>query len=179
MHTTGKDAEFGQAVRGALLAHTCPLSFWDIVARRDAEDMLPAIVGPGLLRMALPWWTKYAALAALVAALWLHGWTTGREGVRDDWEAATAKQEAAALAHAMELAKRADEITLAYITQTRTIREKGATIVREVTRYVTPDADAACPTDGLVRVLNAAARNELPSATGSLPAAPAGPVARP
>jgi len=79
----------------------------------------------------------------------------------------------------MELAKRADEITLAYITQTRTIREKGATIVREVTRYVTPDADAACPTDGLVRVLNAAARNELPSAAGSPHAAAAGAPANP
>lgn len=180
MAAPGKDATFAQAVRGALLAHTCPLSFWDIVARRDAEDMLPAIVGPGLLRMALPWWTKYAALAALVAALWLHGWTTGREGVRDDWEAATAKQEAAALAHAMELAKRADEITLAYITQTRTIREKGATIVREVPRYVTPADDRACPVPaGFVSLLNAAARNELPSATGSAHATAARPAANP
>lgn len=179
MAAPGKDATFAQAVRGALLAHTCPLSFWDIVARRDAEDMLPAIVGPGLLRMALPWWTKYAALAALVAAIWGHGWVKGSGSVRDAWEAATAKQEVASLAHAMELAKRADEITLAYITQTRTIREKGATIVREVTRYVTPDADAACPTDGLVRVLNAAARNELPSAAGSPHAAAAGAPANP
>lgn len=138
--------------------------------------MIPAILAPKLLLSPVARW---AALAALVAAIWCHGWLRGAQGVRDDWEAATAKQEAASLAHAMELAKRADEITLAYITQTRTVREKGATIVREVTRYVTPDADAACPTDGLVRVLNAAARNELPSATGSLPAAPAGPVARP
>lgn len=147
----GKDATFAQAVRGALLAHTCPLSFWDIVARRDAEDMLPAIVGPGLLRMALPWWTKYAALAALVAALWLHGWTTGREGVREDWEAATAEQEAAALAHSMELAKRADEITLVYLGRRTDIEERIRTI--EVTKYVTAKSDAACPVPvGLVRL---------------------------
>ena len=141
--------------------------------------MLPAVIAPRLLAVLLGPVGRWLALGALVVAVWCHGWLRGAEGVRDDWEAATAKQEAAALAHSMALAKRADEITLAYITQTRTIREKGATIVREVTRYVTPDADAACPTDGLVRILNAAARNELPSATGSLPAAPAGPVARP
>ena len=103
-----------------------------------------------------------------------------KSGVRDDWEAATAKQEAASLAHAMELAKRADEITLAYITQTRTVREKGATIIREVPRYVTPADDRACPVPaGLIGLLNAAARNQLPPATGRPAAAPAGPPARP
>ena len=100
MHTTGKDAEFGQAVRGALLAHTCPVSFWAIVERRDAEGMLPAVVGPGLLRLALPWWAKYVALTALVAAIWGHGWLRGAAGVREEWEAATAKAEAARAAQA-------------------------------------------------------------------------------
>lgn len=175
----GKDATFGQAVRGALLVTTCPLSFWDIVARRDAEDMLPAVIAPRLFAFLLGPVGRWLALGALVVAVWCHGWLRGAQGVRDDWEAATAKQEAASLAHAMDLAKRADEITLAYITQTRTVREKGATIIREVTRYVTPDADAACPTDGLVRVLNAAARNELPSAAGSPSTAPAGAPANP
>ena len=167
---TDKDVEFWVAVRAALCLSTCDVDFWRVVERRET-DVIPSLL--------LPWWARYAALGALVAAIWCHGWLRGAQGVRDDWEAATAKQEAASLAHAMELAKRADEITLAYITQTRTVREKGATIIREVTRYVTPDADAACPTDGLVRVLNAAARNELPSATGSLPAAPAGTPANP
>lgn len=167
----GKDAEYGAAVRAALCLSTCDVDFWRVVERRDAEDMLPALV--------MPWWTKYAALGALVVAIWCHGWLKGAQGVRDDWEAATAKQEAASLAHAMELAKRADEITLAYITQTRTIREKGATIVREVPRYVTREMDAACPTDGLISVLNAAARNEVPSTAGGPHAAPAGTPANP
>lgn len=159
--------------------HTCPVSLWDIIERRDTEDMLPAVIAPRLLAVLLGAVGRWLALGALVVAVWCHGWLRGAQGVRDDWEAATDKQEAASLAHAMELAKRADEITLAYITQTRTVREKGATIVREVTRYVTPDADAVCPTDGLVRVLNAAARNQLPPAAGRPDAAPAGAPANP
>lgn len=143
MAAPGKDATFAQAVRGALLAHTCPLSFWDIVARRDAEDMLPALV--------MPWWTKYAALGALVVAIWCHGWLKGAQGVRDAWEAATAKQEVASLAHAMELAKRADEITLVYLGRRTDIEERIRTI--EVTKYVTAKSDAACPVPvGLVRL---------------------------
>lgn len=159
--------------------HTCPVSLWDIIERRDAEDMLPAVIAPRLFAFLLGPVGRWLALGALVVAVWCHGWLRGAQGVRDDWEAATAKQEAASLAHAIELAKRADEITLAYITQTRTVREKGATIVREVTRYVTPDADAACPTDGLVRILNAAARNELPSAPSGSHAATVGAPANP
>lgn len=121
----------------------------------------------------------YAVAGLLVAAFGGWCWVRGANHAEARYEALRAQEEAAALAHSMELAKRADEITLAYITQTRTIREKGATIVREVTKYVTPDADAACPTDGLVRVLNAAARNELPSAAGSPHATSAGAPANP
>lgn len=139
----GKDAEYGAAVRAALCLYTCDVDFWRVVERRDAEDMLPALV--------MPWWTKYAALGALVVAIWCHGWLRGAQGVRDDWEAATAKQEAAALTHAMELAKRADEITLVYLGRRTDIEERIRTI--EVTKYVTAKSDAACPVPvGLVRL---------------------------
>jgi len=141
----GKDATFDQAVRGALLATTCPLSFWDIVARRDAEDMLPAIVGPGLLRMALPWWTKYAALAALVAAIWGHGWVKGSGSVRDAWEAAQAKEQAAHLADVVRLAKAASEIELVWQNTTTTVRERAKVITKEVPVYVSAESDARCP----------------------------------
>lgn len=179
---SGTDAElralrFGAAVRAGLVIYTCPVSFWSIVRRLDGESaMIPAILAPKLLLGPLGRW---AALAALVAAVWGHGWLKGAAHEERQAEALRARQEAAALVHAAELARRADEITLVYLTQTRTVRERGATIVREVTRYVTPDADAACPTDGLVRVLNAAARNELPSAAGSPYATSAGAPANP
>lgn len=165
-----KDADFGVAVRAALCLSTCDVDFWRLVERRETEDM-PAI--------ALPWWARYVALGALVVAVWGRGWLRGAAHADARHEALRMQAEAVTLAHAADMARRADEITLAYITQTRTVREKGATIIREVTRYVTPDADAACPTDGLVRVLNAAARNELPSAAGSPSTAPAGAPANP
>jgi len=140
----GKDATFDQAVRGALLATTCPLSFWDIVARRDAEDMLPAVIGPGLLRLALPWWTKYAALAALVAAAWGHGWLRGAASVRDAWEAAQAAEQAAHLADVVRLAKAASEIELVWQNTTTTVRERARVVTKEVPVYVSKESDARC-----------------------------------
>lgn len=140
----GKDATFGQAVRGALLVTTCPLSFWDIVARRNAEGMLPASSPVSLLHFVLPWWTKYAALAALVAAIWLHGWVTGRDGVRDAWEAATAREQAAHLADVLRLARSASEIELVWQNTTTTVRERAKVITREVPVYVSRESDARC-----------------------------------
>lgn len=181
--TSGTDAEiralpFGTAVRGALAMYTCPLSFWAIVRRLDEEGaMIPAILAPRLILGPLGRW---AALAALVVAAWGHGWLKGAAHEERQAEALRAKQEAAALVHAAELARRADEITLVYITQTRTVRERGATIVREVPRYVTPADDRACPVPaGFVRMHNAAARNQLPEAAGRPDGAAAGPAAGP
>lgn len=128
-----------------------------------------------LLQRAAPYLT--AGLLVVTFGGWC--WTRGANHAEAKAEALRARQEAVALKHAQELAKRADEITLVYLTQTRTVRERGQTIVREVPRYVTPADDAACPTAGLVRVLNAAARNELPSATGSAHATAARPAANP
>lgn len=165
-----KDADFGVAVRAALCLSTCDVDFWRLVERRETEDM-PAI--------ALPWWARYVALGALVVAVWGHGWLRGAAHADARHEALRMQAESATLAHAAELARRADEITLVYLTQTRTVRERGQAIVREVSRYVTRESDAACPTDGLIGLLNAAARNELPSAAGSPDAAAAGPAANP
>lgn len=180
---SGTDAElrrlrFSAAVRAGLVLYTCPLSFWTIVRRLDDEGaMIPAILAPQILLSPVARW---AALAALVAAVWGHGWLKGVAHEERQAEALRGRQEAATLAHAAELARRADEITLVYITQTRTVRERGATIVREVPRYVTPADNRACPVPaGFVSLLNAAARNELPEPAGRPHDAPAGPAARP
>lgn len=165
-----KDADFGVAVRAALCLSTCDVDFWRLVERRETEDM-PAI--------ALPWWARYVALGALVVAVWGHGWLRGAAHADARHEALRMQAEAVTLAHAADLARRADEITLVYLTQTRTVRERGQAIVREVSRYVTRESDAACPTGELVRVLNAAARNEVPDAPGGADAAAAGAPARP
>lgn len=140
------DAErpFSSAVRAALLFTTAPLfdPFED-------TPMLP-------LPLLLPAWAKYAALAALVAAVWGHGWLTGARQVREDWDAATAAQEAATLARVVALAKRADEITLVYLNQVREVERQARTV--EITKYVTAKSNAACPVPvGLVRLWDAAA----------------------
>lgn len=71
----GKDADFDQAVRGALLAHTCPLSFFDIVRRDDHEGaMLPAVIPWARL---LPW--ALSAVAVLAAWLFLAHLTRSRD----------------------------------------------------------------------------------------------------
>lgn len=135
--------------------------------------MLPAAFAFGPLY-------RLAAIAAAVVLFGFACWWKGAEHAERKAEAARAKELAVMFRHAQELAKRADEITLVYLTQTRTVREKGNTIVREVPKYVTADDDRACPVPaGFVGLLNAAARNELPSATGNAHATPAGPAANP
>lgn len=116
---------------------------------------------------------------AAVALFGLACWWKGAGYAENKAEARRQAELAVMFRHSQELAKRADEITLVYLTQTRTIRERGQTIVREVPKYVTAEHDRACPTDGLIGVLNAAARHELPSTPISPDAANAGPPANP
>lgn len=57
--TPGTDAElralpFGEAVRCALVMHTCPVSFWAVVERREG-DVLPALNLAGLAWRFVPW----------------------------------------------------------------------------------------------------------------------------
>lgn len=109
----------------------------------------------------LPWWSKYAAVAALAVALWLHGWTTGRGQVRDAWDQANAEREAAYMAEVVRLAQVRERVIYQYIDRYRVVAEKAATIVKEVPRYVTVQADSACTVPvGAVRVHDAAAGNE-------------------
>lgn len=144
----GTDAElrrlrFGAAVRAGLVLYTCPLSFWTIVRRQDEEDaMIPAILAPQML---LGPAARWAALAALVAAVWGHGWLKGAHHVREDWEAATAAQEAAHLVEVQRLAKAAAEIDIAWINTTTTVRERANVITKEVPVYVSAESDARCP----------------------------------
>lgn len=165
--TTDRDVEYGRAVKAALCLYTCDVDFWRVVERRDAEDMLPALV--------MPWWTKYAALGALVVAIWCHGWLKGAQGVREAWEAATAKQEAAALAKTVELAKRASELDAVWIAATTTIRERVKVLTKEVPIYVSPESDTRCSVPaGFIRLWDAHLQALYSPASGSGNDAPSG-----
>lgn len=123
---------------------------------------------------------KLGAIVLAVVAFGVTCWWQGAEHAEDKAEARRQAELAVMFRHAQELAKRADEITLVYLTQTRTVREKGNTIIREVPKYVTAKDDAACVVPaGAIRLLNAAARNELPKPTVSPDAAVAEPPANP
>jgi len=122
---------------------------------------------------------KLGAIVLAVVAFGVTCWWQGAEHAEDKAEARRQAELAVMFRHAQELAKRADEITLVYLTQTRTVREKGNTIIREVPKYVTAKDDAACPIAGAIRLLNAAARNELPKPTVSPDAAVTEPPANP
>ena len=122
---------------------------------------------------------KLGAIVLVVVAFGFACWWQGAEHAEDKAEARRQAELAVMFRHAQELAKRADEITLVYLTQTRTVREKGNTIIREVPKYVTEEHDRACPTVGLIGLLNAAARNELPSTPASPDAAASRPPANP
>ncbi len=123
---------------------------------------------------------KLGAIALAVVAFGFACWWQGAEHAEDKAEARRQAELAVMFRHAQELAKRADEITLVYLTQTRTVREKGNTIIREVPKYVTAKDDAACVVPaGAIRLLNAAARNELPKPSASPDAALTEPPANP
>ena len=117
---------------------------------------------------------------AAVALFGFTCWWKGAAYAENKAEARRQAELAVMFRHSQELAKRADEITLVYLTQTRTVREKGNTIIREVPTYVTAKDDAACVVPaGAIRLLNAAARNELPKPTVSPDAAVTEPPANP
>lgn len=122
---------------------------------------------------------KLGAIVLAVVAFGVTCWWQGAEHAEDKAEARRQAELAVMFRHAQALTKRADEITLVYLTQTRTVREKGNTIIREVPKYVTEEHDRACPTVGLIGLLNAAARNELPSTPASPDAAVTRPPANP
>lgn len=65
-----------------------------------------------------------------------------------------------------------------YVDRVQYVREAGATIVKEVPVYVTPEADRACPVPaGFVRVHDAAAENRPLAGPAGDPDAPAAGIA--
>lgn len=94
--------------------------------------------------MLLPWWSKYAAIAALLAAVWLHGFVKGGDRVERAWEAQRVADERVYTDGVVRAAKVADRVVYQYIDRYRTVVERGKTIVKEVPKYVTVEAASRC-----------------------------------
>lgn len=75
-------------------------------------------------------------------------------------QAASAGARAATLTIERDAARNNVRVVTRYVDRVRIVRERGATITREIPAHVTPQADARCPVPvGFVRVHNAAAQN--------------------
>ncbi|QRQ88513.1 hypothetical protein [Cupriavidus oxalaticus] len=116
-----------------------------------------------------------AALAALLTAAGAASWVTHRYHAAVK-RADDAVAEAASLRMQIDNTDSSIVTVTEYVDRVQTIRVKGDTIIKEVPRYVTVQADAACTVPvGFVRLHDAAATGDvLDSDPGDSDAAPSG-----
>ena len=96
-----------------------------------------------------------ALLAAIVGGIW----TVRHRIASAEARAATAETRAGRLQAELKQAQMGERVVTVYVDRVRIVRERGATITREIPVYVTAKADAACPIPaGFVRVHDAAAQ---------------------
>lgn len=126
------------------------------------------------MTLLLKYWKPLAALL-LVAALFGLGWVKGAAQVRAEWRA---EQAAAALAAANQAQQQAQATVVEvvrYVDRLKVVQGKTQTIIKEVPKYVTLQADADCSINiGFVRLHDHAAANTLPDPAGAADAAPSG-----
>lgn len=115
------------------------------------------------------------ALIALVVSAMGFGYVKGARHVQDQWDAATVKQELTVARIRHRQAEATVKVVTQYVDRVRTVRETGATIIKEVPIYVNQDADAACIINrGFFRMHDDAAALRVSGPAGSADAAPAG-----
>lgn len=117
-----------------------------------------------ILGRVLPGWTKYLALAVLVAGVWGHGWFTATRSAHEKETERRIKEEAH---YQIALANHANASANAIAEYERKLAEasRSRTIVKEVPRYITVEADRACVVPrGFVRLHDAVAQGVLPGA---------------
>ncbi|WP_447936952.1 hypothetical protein [Thermomonas fusca] len=93
------------------------------------------------------------------AALVLGAWQIKHRIASAEARAAAAETRANRLQAELQQAQMSERVVTVYVDRVRTVRERGATITREIPIHVTAKADAACPVPaGFVRVHDAAAQ---------------------
>jgi hypothetical protein len=123
------------------------------------------------LAKAIPWWV-WAAFAVLALA-YFYGesrYQAGQAERQGLWDKATAAYEAQLRTEKARQAKVEVQTVTEYVYRDREIRVKGDTIIQKVPVYVSSDAPDLPP--GWRLLHDAAARNELPEAPGSVQAEP-------
>jgi hypothetical protein len=130
----------------------------------------------------------WAAVAAFLAKYWRQIGTTvivagfaygieqfGEHRIQAKWDLAVSQATEKVQETKAEEAQHTVEVVTEYVDRVKIVREKGATIIKEVPKYVTKEDDARCGTigAGFVQLWNAANEGELPAASRD-PDAPAG-----
>ena len=121
----------------------------------------------------LYWLGGLLLVAALLFGL---GWTARGEHEQDQATQAELDRLAKAFAQGQELGTVRDNVVTEYVDRVQIIKERGATIIKEVPVYVSAKADAACTVNaGFVRVHDAAAKSlPAPEPAGAADEAPSG-----
>ena len=118
---------------------------------------------------------RLPALALLAVALVGFGWVKGADYVQAEWDAANTRQAQQVSFVKQRQAEATVQVVTKYVDRVKIVRETGATIVKEVPVYASPEADAACVLPrGFVRLHDAAAAGRVPEPAGGSDAAPAG-----
>ncbi|HEV2679138.1 MAG TPA: hypothetical protein VGV14_01435, partial [Rhodanobacter sp.] len=105
---------------------------------------------------------------ALIAALCLHVWITSHRIDAAEARATTAEADARTAQDQLAQKQASDHVVVQYVDRVQVVRERGATLTREIPVYVTAQADTRCIVPvGFVRVHDAAAANDLPGPAGA------------
>lgn len=114
---------------------------------------------------------------ALVAALLVGlGWLGGVNHEQGNAAQVARDQLARAFEQGQELGTVRDRVVTEYVDRVQVIKERGATLIKEVPVYVSAKADAACTVNaGFVRLHDAAAKSlPAPDPSGDADAGPSG-----
>lgn len=127
-----------------------------------------------VLSFARKYW-KLLAVVAVALALLAIGWSSGAAHVQDKWDAEKQAQALAAAQTGQHQAEATVQVVTEYVDKIKVVRERGATIIKEVPVYVNAQADAGCIINaGFVRLHDAAAGNAISLSPGPADATPSG-----
>lgn len=108
---------------------------------------------------------RWLAMLVLAAAAFATGWVKGASQVQARWDAATGAQAVAVASVKQRQAETTVQVVTQYVDRVHTVRVAGETIIKEVPVYV--PADSPTLPGGFRLLHDAAARGELPDATGA------------
>ncbi len=123
-----------------------------------------------LLGLILPWWAKYAAIAALCVGLVAFGWVKGNAHGTAKLDSYIQKQAQEATRIGKVRTAITEKVLTRYITQTVPQTQVVTnTVNQEVIRYVESNPTGMCIDSRWISLHNSAALNAIPEGSGIAP----------